>query len=134
MKNILKKIATINNLLLFLGFTCTYIAPIVLFGEVIPYTRESLGAGLTKAGYIAVAILTLIICKKIKEKIITYPKSLKRGLILSVFPISYWIVANIGVDYILNFFTSVSAYMDRIIVFIVIGRLFYCAEESLNGN
>lgn len=134
MRNILKKIFTINNLLIFLGFTCSYIVPIILFGEVIPYTRESLGAGLTKAGYIAVSIIIIIICKKIKEKIITLPKSLIRGLILSIFPILYWLVANIGVDYLVNFFSSVASYMDRIIVFIIIGRMFYCAEESLHGK
>lgn len=134
MKNILKKIFTINNLLTTLGFVFMYIVPIILFGEVVPYTHETLDAGLTKAGYIAVAIMVIIICRKVRERVLQLPKSLTRGLILSIFPIAYWLIANLGVDFLVSFLTSVSHYIDRIIVFIIIGRLFYCAEESMHGK
>lgn len=134
MKNILKKIFTINNLLISIGFLCMYIVPIILFGEVVPYTHDTINAGLTKAGYIAIAIIVIILCKKIRERIIKLPKSLVRGLILSIFPIAYWLIASVGVDYLLSFLLAVSKYLDRVIIFIIIGRLFYIAEETLHGK
>ena len=131
MKNILKKIFTLKNLFLVLGFTFMYIVPIILFGEVIPYTHDTLDAGLTKAGYVAVAIIAVIICKKLKERILALPKCLTRGLVLSIFPIMYWVIASVGVDWLLSFLTSISHYVDRLIIFIIIGRLFYTAEETI---
>jgi hypothetical protein len=131
MKNILKKIFTLKNLFLVLGFTFMYIVPIILFGEVVPYTHDTLDAGLTKAGYIAVAIMVIIICKKVKERILALPKCLIRGLVLSIFPIMYWVIATVGIHWLLALLTAISRYVDRLIIFIIIGRLFYTAEETI---
>lgn len=116
------------------GFFFQYIMPIILFGNVLPYTHEGVKAGLTKAGYFAFAIICVIIVRKIKEKILELPKSLKRGLILSIFPCVYWLVANIGVDYLVAFFTSFAGWWSSVLIFIIIGRAFFSIYEGFCEN
>lgn len=119
-----------------LGFTFQYILPLLFFGTVIPYTHDGIGAGLTKMGYIAVVLFLLICFKKLKEKLLSHPKSLKRGIVLSIFPIVLWLVINISVDYIVSFIADFSEYWDKVLIFILLGRLFYViyeAEADSNG-
>ena len=112
-----------------IGFIFQYIVPIVLFGNVIPYTHESLEAGLTVMGYIAIAIIVLIVSGKLKDKLHEMSKGLVRALLLSLFPITYWLLAKIGINYILNLFIALAQYWGYIIIFILIGRLFYIISE-----
>jgi MFS family permease len=111
------------------GFIFQYIIPIVLFGNVIPYTHESLEAGLTVMGYIAFAIIVIIVSGKLKDKLHGMRKGLVRAILLSLFPIAYWIIAKIGINYILNLFIALAQYWGYMIIFIVIGRLFYIISE-----
>lgn len=111
------------------GFIFQYIIPIVLFGNVIPYTHESLEAGLTVMGYIAFAIIVIIVSGKLKDKLHGMRKGLVRALLLSLFPIAYWLIAKIGINYILNLFIALAQYWGYMIIFIVIGRLFYIISE-----
>lgn len=120
-----------KRLLVCLGFSFQYILPILLFGGVVPYTRDTVEAGLTKAGYIALALIVLILIKKAKEKIITLPKSIARGAVLSLFPVIVWAVVNMGLSWCLSAFGSLCVYWDRILIFIVLGRVFYVMEEAL---
>jgi MFS family permease len=111
------------------GFIFQYIIPIVLFGNVIPYTHESLEAGLTVMGYIAIAIIVIIVSGKLKDKLHGMRKGLVRALLLSLFPVAYWLIAKIGINYILNLFIALAQYWGYMIIFIVIGRLFYIISE-----
>ena len=120
-----------KRLLVCLGFSFQYILPILFFGGVVPYTRDTMRAGLTKAGYIALALIVLILIKKAKEKIITLPKSIARGAVLSLFPVIVWAVVNMGLSWCLSAFGSLCVYWDRILIFIVLGRVFYVMEEAL---
>ncbi len=112
-----------------IGFIFQYIIPIVLFGNVIPYTHESLEAGLTFMGYIALAIVVLIVSGKLKDKLHEMPKGLFRAFMLSLFPVAYWFIAKVGINYILNLFIALAQYWGYLIIFIVIGRLFYIISE-----
>ena len=120
-----------SNILSSIGFIFQYIVPIVLFGNVIPYTHESLEAGLTVMGYIAVAITIIIISGKLKDKLHEMPKGLVRALLLSLFPIAYWLIVKIGVNYLLNLFVAIANYWGYLIIFIIIGRLFYIISEII---
>ena len=111
------------------GFIFQYVIPILLFGNVIPYTHESLEAGLTAMGYIAVAIVVIIVSGKLKDKLHEMSKGLARALLLSLFPVAYWLIAKIGINYILNLFISLAQYWGYLIIFILIGRLFYIISE-----
>ena len=118
----------------FLGFVFEYIIPLILFGGVIPYTHDGVAAGFTKMGYIAIIVFLLIIGKKIKEKLLQREKSLARGIILSIFPIVFWLVINLGISWVMGFIDSLSVYWDKIILFIILGRLFYTAEEAMHAK
>lgn len=117
-----------------LGFIFEFCIPIILFGGVIPYTYETAQTGLTKMGYIAIIIFALIVSKKIKEKLLQRKKSLVRGLFLSVFPIVMWLIVNLSVDWIVGFIADFASYWDKVIIFIILGRLFYTIEETLNAS
>lgn len=126
----MKKQNIIKSALCVFGFFFQYIMPIILFGNVLPYTHDGVKAGLTKAGYFAFAIIAVILARKAKEKLLGLPKSLKRGLVLSIFPCVYWLIAKIGVDYLVSFLVSFSNWWDSLIVFILIGRMFYTCYEA----
>lgn len=113
------------------GFIFQYIIPILLFGNVVPFTHGTVQAGLTVAGYIAGGILLFIIINKAKEWLHSKPKSLARGITLSLFPIAIWLVINIGLEGVYNFLNSFINYWHYVIVFIIIGRLFYITDEAL---
>ena len=121
-----------KRLLVCLGFSFEYIVPILLFGGVVPYTRDTVEAGLTKAGYIALALIAMILIKKAKEKLLNLPKSLARGVVLSVFPLIVWAVVNVGLSWCLSAINSLCVYWDRILLFVVLGRVFYIMEEALS--
>lgn len=116
-----------------LGFIFEICIPLLLFGSVVPYTHEGLQAGLTGMGYIAITVFCLIVGKKIKEKLLQRPKTLLRGIFLSLFPIAMWLIVNIGLGWIIGFVDEISLYWDKIILFIVLGRLFYTIEEAIVG-
>ena len=117
-----------------IGSIFQYAIPIILFGNVIPYTHESLEAGLTVMGYIAIAITAIIISGKLKNKLNSMKKGLVRALLLSLFPVVYWFVAKIGINYILNLFSALAQYWGYIIIFILLGRLFYIISELICDN
>lgn len=114
-----------------LGFIFQYIIPIILFGNVVPFTHGAVRAGLTVSGYIAGGTLLFIIINKIKAWLHSKPKSLTRGVILSAFPVAIWIIINIGLESVNRFLSSFIGYWHYVIVFIIIGRLFYIADEAL---
>ena len=111
-----------------IGFIFQYIIPIMLFGNVIPYTRE---AGLTFVGYIAIVIIILIASGKLRGRLHEMPKGLVRALWLSLFPIAYWFIIKIGIDYIMKLFVSLANYWGYVIIFIFLGRLFYVIGEAI---
>lgn len=120
-----------SNILSVIGFIFQYVVPIFLFGNVIPYTHESLEAGLTVMGYLAIAIIVLILSGKLKNKLHEMPKGLVRALLLSLFPVAYWLIVKIGINYLLNLFVALAQYWGYIIIFILIGRLFYVISELI---
>ena len=124
----MKKYATLLSIF---GFLIQYIIPIVIFGDVIPYTHGQLAAGLTKAGWIALAIIVLIISRKLRDKLHECPKGLWRAIALSVFPIVSWVVVLIGLRYLEGFVHTVNQYWERVIIFIIMGRLFCVVSETI---
>lgn len=125
------KAKIVKLLLPCLGFLFQYIIPIILFGNVIPFTHGAIKAGLTASGYIACGVLLFILIRKLKEWLHSKPKSLTRGIILSIFPIAIWVIVNIGLGAVERFIASFIGYWHYVIIFIIIGRLFYIADEAL---
>ena len=117
-----------------LGFVFQYVIPLILFGGVIPYTHDGVAAGLTKMGCAIIAIFCIIVIGKLKAKLIQRPKSLLRGFILSLFPVALWGVMYLLLGWLGNFVASLVVYWDKIILFIVLGRLFYTIDEGISAS
>lgn len=113
------------------AFIFQYIIPILLFGNVIPFTHGVVKAGLTAGGYIALGILAFITINKLKEYLQRKPKSLTRGIVLSLFPIAIWLIIDIGLGAVQRFVNSFVSYWHYVIIFIIIGRIFYTIDEAL---
>ena len=126
----MKKLATLFNLV---GFVIQYLVPVIIFGDIVPYTKESVGKCLTGMGYIAIALILLFVAKKFKEWLLQKPKSIKRALILSVFPVVLWLAVMLGLDFLSAFIMKISAYWDKVIVFILLGRGCYVVSEALTS-
>lgn len=124
----MKKLSTFFN---FVGFCIQYLFPIAIFGDVIPYTRDGIGKALTGMGYIAIGLVVYFISKKLKEWILQRPKSLRRAVILSLFPIVWWLVVFLCLDWLSAFMLTFSHYWNKVIFFIIFGRAFYCLSESM---
>lgn len=123
-----------SNIFATLGFLFQYVAPLLLFSTVIPFTHDGIAAGLTKTGWLAVIIFSFICIKKLKEKVLAHKKSLARGIVLSLFPIALWLVVNLSVDYIVSFIAAFATYWDKVLIFILIGRIFYVIHEAEADN
>ena len=62
------------------------------------------------------------------------PKSVIRGMLLSIFPILFWAIVNIGVGYVEKAIVAFSQYWDRVLIFIIIGRALYCIGDAVNAE
>lgn len=109
------------------GFTFQYIIPVALFGGVFDYTYEK--GGLTKIGVFALLLLLYIFSRRLRDRFIRMDKGLKRGIILSLFPIAGWIIINFGIDFLQGLITEIAVCWDKIIIFIILGRAFYVGAE-----
>lgn len=127
----MKKLATIFS---FVGFAIQYLIPIILFGDIVPYTRENLGRCLTAMGYIAIGLLLFFCGKKFKEWLLQRPKSIKRALVLSIFPVVWWLAIMFGLDFLSDFVMRIANFWDKIILFILLGRGCYVVSEALSNT
>lgn len=125
----MKKLATFFSLV---GFAVQYLFPIILFGDIVPYTKDGLGKCLTGMGYIAIGLAVYFASKKVKEWLLQKPKSIKRALLLSVFPIVWWAVILLGADFLSAFMLDFSNFWDKVILFIILGRGCCVVSEALS--
>lgn len=121
-----------------LGFFFEYLLPIIIFGKTFPLTHGNMGAGLTKAGFLALGVILVILAKKAKEYVVKITNPHLREMILSLFPIVFWAVVFAGLNSFYSIVTAVLAYWSRLIIFILIGRVFYVMatyfEEESKDN
>ena len=113
------------------GFIFSFFIPVLMFGGIIPYTRDESASGFTTMGYIALAVVLAVVASKVKAKIKTRPESLKRGILLSLFPLGIWAVVKIGVNKIVALVSNIALYWNQVLVFVIIGSLFYIAAEAM---
>lgn len=124
----------VQRLLRVCGFLFQYIVPVLIFGRVVPYTHGALAAGLTRAGYFAGALVLYIIARKARESILEKPKGAVRGILLSLFPLAFWLIVNAGAGWLVGIATALAEYWKNILIFIIIGRLFYIGEEIISAS
>ena len=122
----------VKIILRILSFICTFLVPIVLLGVISPLVHGELGSGLTGLGYIALAMGILVIAFKLFGKVYQMQKGWKRALLISAFPIAFWLVVFLGIDYIQAILVSICDYWFKVGIFLIIGRLLAVIEECLH--
>jgi hypothetical protein len=113
------------------GFTFTVAIPILMFGGIIPYTHEGKAAGFTTMGYLALVVFVIILAAKLRSRLKERPESLARGVLLALFPLGAWAVIRIGLDKIVALATNISEYWGSVLVFLLIGCMFYVGAEAI---
>ena len=121
----------VKIILRILAFVCSFIVPILLLGVISPLVHGELGEGLTGLGYIALALIIVVVAFKLFGKIYKMEKGWKRALLISIFPIALWLVIYLGIDYIQAILISVCDYWLKVGIFIFIGRTLSIIEECL---
>ncbi len=127
----MKKLAALFSIV---GFLIQYIVPVILFGDVVPYTKEGFVKGLTGVGYIALGVTLYFIAKKLKEVVLQRKKSVWRGLILSLFPFAWWLIIFLCIGWITSFVVAFSHYWSKVLIFIFVGRAFCVASEAIHST
>lgn len=105
-----------------LSFIFEAVLPVLLFGNILPYTHEGKEAGLTKIGYIAAATLTVLLAIKL-VKCIDKTRMFRRQVIISAILIVVWMVLGHGLVYIADILNGICLYWGRITLFLLIGQL-----------
>ena len=118
-----------------LSFVFKYVIPIILFGGVIPLfqSEQTVTTGLTKAGYIAVALIGLIALKKLLKKVETKPKAIWRGVVLSIPCLVIWVIVAVGINWLISFLYSLCNYWYALPPFLIIGCLLYVVYEAIEN-
>lgn len=117
-----------------LAFLCMYIAPILLFSGVKPFIHGEIKAGMTKIGYIALAVIAVIIWHKITKYVKKQKESVPRALFLCVTPIAVWLLVNMGINYIAETVTDLAQYWDKVLLFLILGCMFNVFAERIKED
>lgn len=115
-----------ENIFAILGFICTCVIPLLLFGMLGSFTKTGFWAKFTIWFYIALAIFAIIVVTKLKAKVKSMPHSIKRGLFLSVFTLVFWFIG--------SFINKLITYWIVVGIFFLIGRFFYILDENMKSE
>lgn len=110
------------------------IVPIMLFGGIVPYTHGKTSAGFTTMGYVALAVLALILSMKLRSAIKKRNESLGRGVILLMFPVGWWIIVKVGISKLVTLVNNISEYWNNVLGFILLGGIFYIIAETIGED
>ena len=117
----MKKTRLIIWLLHITSFIFETALPIILFGNVLPYTHEAKSAGFTRIGYIAVCVLIVLAAFKI-VRCIDKTHAFRRQIIISALILAVWIFIGNGLEYLADILNGLCAYWGRVTMFIIIGE------------
>ena len=119
-----------KNIYSLFGFIFCYIVPLIILGTVVNYTRDiTFWTRFTIWAYLAVAIFVVILLKKLRERVLIMPHSAKRGILLSIFTLLYWVFL-FGLIYGLSIVgNSLIQYWCYVGICLLVGRVFYILDE-----
>lgn len=113
------------------GFIFQYVLPVLLFGRILPYTRQDIKKSLTVAGIAAICFLLLMLGKKVKEAVIRWDHGIKRGVALSIIEAVPVLLIALFLRWLVPAVNSILEFWYSIIPFFVIGRICYVIAEVL---
>ena len=112
-----------------LGFLFGEVLPVLSFGGVVAFRRQSTWLELTVFGYGAMVLIGLLLLRHGKLWVEKLPHGLKRGLLLSAFTAVFWL-AGFGV-FLFGVHMAMKLYRWWIFVGVCffVGRIFYLLDE-----
>ena len=128
------KIKVLAFLLYAVGFTFQYTIPIVVFGSILPYTKEDIGRGLTTIGVIAVLIFASLIIKRLKKRVHEWKRGAPRALVLALFKIVPVVIITLFMRWFEPLIYSIIRYWYRMLIMFVIGWAFDILAEITEAS
>lgn len=124
----MKKLSTFLSCV---GFVIQYLVPIAMFGDIVPYTQESVGKCLTGMGYVAIGLVLFFAYKKFNGWLLQKPKSIKRAILLCIPAFVVWLAVDLGINAIITFLLTFAKYWSEILIFIILGSLCKILSEAV---
>lgn len=128
------KIKVLAFLLYAVGFTFQYTIPIVVFGSILPYTKEDIGRGLTTIGVIAVLVFASLIIKRLKKRVHEWKRGAPRALVLALFKIVPVVIITLFMRWFEPLIYSIIRYWYRMLIMFVIGWAFDILAEITEAS
>lgn len=116
------------------GFTFQYTIPIVVFGSILPYTKEDIGRGLTTIGVIAVLVFASLIIKRLKKRVHEWKRGAPRALVLALFKIVPVVIITLFMRWFEPLIYSIIRYWYRMLIMFVIGWAFDILAEITEAS
>ena len=123
-----------ENIFAILGFICTCVIPLLLFGMLGSFTKTGFWAKFTIWFYIALVIFAIIVATKLKAKVKSMPHSIKRGVLLSIFTLVFWLILFGAFWFVGGFINKLITYWVVVGIFFLIGRFFYILDENMKSE
>ena len=111
------------------GFTFQYTIPLIIFGTILPYTREDAGKAITTVGILALCVLMIVIIRRIKKRVIEWKRGLPRALVLACFKIAPIVFITVFMRWLEPLALSIIAYWYRMLALFGVGILFDILAE-----
>lgn len=116
------------------GFTFQYTIPVIVFGSILPYTKEDIGRGLTTVGILAVLFMCAVIAKRLKKRVYEWKRGAARALVLVAFKLVPIVLITLFMRWLEPLVYSLIHYWYRMLIFFGIGWAFDVFAEITEAS
>ena len=116
------------------GFTFQYTIPVIVFGSIMPYTKDDIGRGLTTVGILAVLVMCAAIAKRLKKRVYEWKRGAPRALVLVAFKVVPIILVTLFMRWLEPLVYSIIHYWYRMLIFFGIGMAFDVFAEITEAS
>lgn len=116
------------------GFTFQYTIPLVVFGSILPYTKEEIGRGLTTVGVLALLFMCTVITKRLKKRVHEWKRGAARALVLVAFKIVPVILITLFMRWLEPLVYSIIHYWYRMLILFAVGWGFDVLAEITEAS
>ena len=116
------------------GFTFQYTLPLVIFGTILPYTKEDIGRGLTTAGVVALLIICIAITRRLKKRVHEWKRGAARALVLVAFKIVPIVLITLFMRWFEPLVLAIIQYWYRMLILFAIGWAFDVLAEITEAS
>ena len=116
------------------GFTFQYTLPVVIFGTILPLTKEDVGKGLTTVGVLALLFICIVITRRLKKRVHEWKRGLARALVLVAFKIVPILLITLFMRWLEPLVLSIIQYWYRMLVLFAVGWVFDVMAEITEAS